>query len=31
MEEEIKIFDEYVGGNSDNWRKVCTIYTLHVW
>ena len=25
------IFDEYVGGNSDNWRKVCTIYTFLVW
>ena len=31
MEEEIKIFDEYVGGNSDNWRKVWTIYTFLVW
>lgn len=29
---EIKaIFDEYVGGNSDNWRKVWTIYTFLVW
>ena len=26
-----KIFDEYVGGNSDNWRKVWTIYTFLVW
>lgn len=25
------IFDEYVGGNSDNWRKVWTIYTFLVW
>jgi len=25
------IFDEYVGGNSDNWRKVWTIYTFFVW
>ena len=25
--DEIKaIFDEYIGGNSDNWRKVWTIY-----
>ena len=24
------IFDEYVGGNSDNWRKVWTIYTFLV-
>ena len=30
--EEIKaIFDEYVGGNSDNWRKVWVIYTFLVW
>ena len=26
-----EIFDEYVGGNSDNWRKVWTIYTFLVW
>ena len=25
------IFDEYVGGESDNWRKVWTIYTFLVW
>ena len=25
------IFDEYVGGHSDNWRKVWTIYTFLVW
>ncbi|MBQ3544788.1 MAG: asparagine synthase (glutamine-hydrolyzing) [Lachnospiraceae bacterium] len=30
--EEIKaIFDDYIGGNSDNWRKVWTIYTFLVW
>ncbi len=30
--QEIKaIFDEYVGGNSDLWRKVWTIYTFLVW
>ena len=30
--EEIRaIFDEYVGGNSDNWRKVWTSYTFLVW
>ncbi len=30
--EEIKaIYDEYVGGNSDLWRKVWTIYTFLVW
>lgn len=29
---EIKaVFDEYVNGNSDNWRKVWTIYTFLVW
>ena len=26
-----KIFDEYIGGNSDLWRKVWTIYTFLVW
>ena len=26
-----EIFDEYAGGNSDNWRKVWTIYTFLVW
>lgn len=31
VEEINKIFDEYVGGNSDNWRKVWTIYTFLVW
>ena len=25
------IFDEYVGGNSDNWRKVWNIYKFLVW
>ena len=25
------IFDDYVGGNSDNWRKVWTIYTFLIW
>lgn len=25
------IFDEYVNGKSDNWRKVWTIYTFLVW
>lgn len=25
------IFDEYINGNSDNWRKVYTIYTFLVW
>ena len=31
MDEINAIFDEYVGGNSDNWRKVWTIYTFLVW
>ena len=26
-----KIWDEYVGGNSDLWRKIWTIYTFLVW
>lgn len=26
-----EIFSDYVGGNSDNWRKVWTIYTFLVW
>ena len=25
------IFDDYIGGNSENWRKVWTIYTFLVW
>ncbi len=25
------IYDEYVGGNSDSWRKIWTIYTFLVW
>lgn len=31
MDEIQAIFDDYVGGNSDNWRKVWTIYTFLVW
>lgn len=31
LDEIGKIFDEYIGGNSDNWRKVWTIYTFLVW
>ena len=31
LDEIQKIYDEYVGGNSDNWRKVWTIYTFLVW
>lgn len=25
------IFDDYLNGNSDNWRKIWTIYTFLVW
>ncbi|MCM1474466.1 MAG: asparagine synthase C-terminal domain-containing protein, partial [Muribaculaceae bacterium] len=25
------IFNDYIGGNSDNWRKIWTIYTFLVW
>lgn len=31
MDKIQEIFDDYVGGNSDNWRKVWTIYTFLVW
>ncbi|MBE6779025.1 MAG: asparagine synthetase B [Ruminococcaceae bacterium] len=31
LDEINAIFDAYVGGNSDNWRKVWTIYTFLVW
>ncbi len=31
VDEVKKIFDEYVNGNSDLWRKVWTIYTFLVW
>ena len=31
LDEINAIFDDYVGGNSDNWRKVITIYTFLVW
>lgn len=31
IEEIQAIFDDYVAGNSDNWRKVWTIYTFLVW
>lgn len=31
VDEINEIFDDYVGGNSDNWRKVWTIYTFLVW
>lgn len=31
VEELEAIFDDYVGGNSDNWRKIWTIYTFLVW
>lgn len=31
VEEIQAIFDEYVNGNSDYWRKIWTIYTFLVW
>ncbi len=31
VDEIWNIYEEYVGGNSDNWRKVWTIYTFLVW
>lgn len=31
VEEINAIFEDYIGGNSDNWRKVWTIYTFLVW
>ena len=31
IEEINAIFSDYIGGNSDNWRKVWTIYTFLVW
>ena len=31
LDEINAIFKEYIGGNSDNWRKVYVIYTFLVW
>jgi asparagine synthase (glutamine-hydrolysing) len=31
LEEINGIFEEYLAGNSDNWRKIWTIYTFLVW
>lgn len=31
VEEINAIFDDYITGNSDNWRKIWTIYTFLVW
>lgn len=31
MDEINEIFDDYIAGNSDNWRKIWTIYTFLVW
>ncbi len=30
-DEILAIYDDYIGGNSDNWRKIWTIYTFLVW
>ncbi|MBQ2744093.1 MAG: asparagine synthase (glutamine-hydrolyzing) [Lachnospiraceae bacterium] len=31
VDEVNAIFEDYIGGNSDNWRKVWTMYTFLVW
>lgn len=31
VEEINEIFEDYIAGNSDNWRKIWTIYTFLVW
>lgn len=31
LDEINAIFNEYISGNSDNWRKIWTIYTFLVW
>ena len=31
LDEVDAIFKDYIGGNSDNWRKIWTIYTFLVW
>lgn len=31
LDEINAILEEYLGGNSDNWRKVWTIYTFLIW
>lgn len=31
LDEINTIFDDYIAGNSDNWRKIWTIYTFLVW
>ncbi|MDE7138255.1 MAG: asparagine synthase C-terminal domain-containing protein, partial [Ruminococcus sp.] len=31
VEEINAIFNDYIGGDSDNWRKIWTIYTFLVW
>ena len=31
LDEINAIFADYIGGNSDNWRKIWTIYTFLVW
>lgn len=27
----LQIWNDYIGGNSDNWRKIWTVYTFLVW
>lgn len=31
VDEVNAIFEDFIGGNSDNWRKIWTIYTFLVW
>lgn len=31
LDEINAIYNDYIGGNSDNWRKIWTIYTFLVW
>ena len=31
LDEVDAIWQDYIGGNSDNWRKIWTIYTFLVW
>lgn len=31
VEALLKIWEEYIGGSLDNWRKIWTIYSFLVW